>query len=75
MRIAGTTLAILLISVPLAIFITIVLRPLWSWLEATFNIESIGHSGPAEWCYLTSYFTIVCCFCLIWWSKRCKSTH
>jgi hypothetical protein len=28
------------------------LLPLWSWFEAAAGVEAIGHSGPAEWCYL-----------------------
>jgi hypothetical protein len=31
------------------------LAPLWSWIEATYGIESIGHSGPAEWCFWAIY--------------------
>ena len=72
---AGIALAIFLISLPLAIFVTIMLLPLWKWLESTFKIESIGHSGPSEWCYWTSYFIIVSCFCLIWWNKRRTGTR
>jgi len=70
LRNTGTIILIFLISLPLAIFATIVLLPLWRWLEATFKIESIGHSGPAEWCYWTIYFIIVTCLCLIWRYKR-----
>jgi hypothetical protein len=40
------------ISLPLGVVLTIVLFPFWSWFEATTGIESVGHSGPAEWCYL-----------------------
>lgn len=31
---------------------TILLFPFWSWLESFSRIESVGHSGPASWCYL-----------------------
>ena len=70
LRDVGIALVIFLISIPLAIFVTIMLLPLWRWLESTFKIESIGHSGPAEWCYWTSYFVIVSCFSLLWWNSR-----
>ncbi len=30
---------------------TVLMLPLWSWLEASSGIESVGHSGPAVWCY------------------------
>gem|GEM_PF-1744928 len=46
---------LLLASVPVALVVTIMTMPFWSWLEKTFMIESIGHSGPAAWCYLASY--------------------
>ena len=42
----------LLIAIPVAVVATILLLPLWRWVEASSGIESIGHSGPAEWCYL-----------------------
>ena len=42
----------LLIIAPLSVLITIVLAPLWRWLEAGTGIEAIGHSGPAAWCYV-----------------------
>jgi hypothetical protein len=34
---------------------TLLLIPFWSWIEATFALEAVGHSGPAAWCYWTSY--------------------
>lgn len=45
----------LLISVPASIVITLLLLPFWSWLEASFGFESIGHSGPAQWCYVAVF--------------------
>ena len=38
-------------SLPISFIVTILLFPLWSWVEKRFGIESVGHSGPAEWCY------------------------
>jgi hypothetical protein len=34
-------------------------EPLWSWIEASFGIESIGHSGPADWCFVAVYALLV----------------
>jgi hypothetical protein len=48
-------LALLVLCVPLAAGLTIALLPVWSWLEARFGIESVGHSGPADWCYGVVY--------------------
>jgi hypothetical protein len=49
------SLALLVLCVPLAAAVTIALLPVWSWLEATLAIESVGHSGPADWCYGVVY--------------------
>ena len=51
-------LIIIIIAVPLSIVVTIVLSPFWSWFEASTEIESLGHSGPAEWCYLVTYLLL-----------------
>ena len=46
--------ALLLASGPLGVVVTLALLPLWRWLEESYGIESVGHSGPAGWCYLVS---------------------
>jgi hypothetical protein len=51
-------LIIIIIAVPLSIVVTIVLSPFWSWLETSTGIESLGHSGPAEWCYLATFLLL-----------------
>lgn len=45
------SLGVLLLSLPLGVLLTLLLLPLWRWLEGTVGIEAIGHSGPAAWCY------------------------
>jgi hypothetical protein len=59
LRTAGIGLAICLIVAPVAFAVTIGLLPLWSWVEAKFAIESVGHSGPAGWCYLAVFIFIL----------------
>jgi len=54
-RIALLTLAVFIACLPIAILVTILLSPLWSWIEATYGIESIGHSGPSDWCFYLVY--------------------
>ena len=51
-------LAVLLACMPIAFLITMLLIPLWSWIEATYGIESIGHSGPSDWCFYLVYGTL-----------------
>ena len=48
-------LAVLIICMPIAFIGTILLSPLWSWIEKTYGIESIGHSGPSDWCFYVVY--------------------
>ena len=60
-------LAVLVICMPVAFFVTILLIPLWSWIEKTYGIESIGHSGPSDWCFysvytLLSLFAFICVY-------------
>ena len=59
LRIVLTLLAIIVIAAPLSAAVTILLFPFWSWLEVSVGIESVGHSGPAEWCYAVVFFLLV----------------
>jgi NADH:ubiquinone oxidoreductase subunit 5 (subunit L)/multisubunit Na+/H+ antiporter MnhA subunit len=66
LRSVGIALAICIVAAPIAIVGTIAFIPFWSWIESRFEIESIGHSGPAEWCYLATYIIILICACFVW---------
>jgi TRAP-type C4-dicarboxylate transport system permease small subunit len=59
MRIYLGMAAMILIAAPLSFLTTILLLPFWSWLEATTGIESVGHSGPAEWCYAAVFMIMI----------------
>lgn len=48
-------LLVLVISAPVALLGTLLLLPFWRWLEESSGLESIGHSGPASWCYVVVY--------------------
>jgi hypothetical protein len=50
---------IVAVCVPVSVVLTIVLLPLWRWIEKVFGLESIGHSGPAEWCYVATFLACV----------------
>ena len=39
-------------AVPVGAVLTVMLWPFWSWFEASTGIESLGHSGPATWCFV-----------------------
>ena len=68
-------LVILVVGLPLTFITTILLAPLWSWIEATYGIESIGHSGPADWCFgaILGLYLLVCA--LIFWLYRRKQVR
>jgi ABC-type antimicrobial peptide transport system permease subunit len=55
-------LGILLVSVPAGMVVAVLLFPFWRWLEESTGIESVGHSGPAEWCFVVSM--VVCALAL-----------
>ena len=54
-RLALVLASVAIACVPLTVFLTFLLVPLWRWIEATYSIESIGHSGPADWCFELIY--------------------
>ena len=55
---AAGLLAIVLLALPPAVATTVVLMPLWSRIEAFTGIESVGHSGPATWCYVATWIAL-----------------
>ena len=65
LRLSLKLLGVVLIAVPLSIVTTILLFPMWSWVEASTGIESVGHSGPAEWCYAAVFLVIAASGALI----------
>lgn len=66
LRAFAVGLAIVAGSLPLALVTTIILAPFWRWLEAVSGVESIGHSGPSDWCFWTIYGLYVLVFILAW---------
>ena len=67
-RIKGAVIAIgLLIGLmPLAAVTILFCLPLFRWIEAKFNIETIGHSGVAEWVFLVVYCIYVFITIIVW---------
>ena len=55
LRHLAPALGIATVCLPAAFILTFLLLPLWSWIEATYKIESLGHSGPADWCFGAVY--------------------
>jgi hypothetical protein len=58
-------------ALPAAAVVTFLLSPFWRWFEAATAIESIGHSGPAGWCFAVIYcFILVPTVGLWFWLRR-----
>ena len=55
--IALTLIAVL--ALPLTLILTFILSPFWNWFEAVSGIESLGHSGPANWCFVAMYLVVL----------------
>jgi type II secretory pathway component PulK len=53
--------AVLAACLPLSVIVTLLAQPLWSWIETTLGVEAVGHSGPAQWCFLATYALCVAC--------------
>jgi hypothetical protein len=47
--------SIVVLGVPATFFLTIALLPLWGAIERRYGLESVGHSGPADWCFWTVF--------------------
>ena len=49
---------VLILNIPTTFVVAIVLLPLWSWIETRYKIESVGHSGPSDWCFNVTYVAV-----------------
>ncbi len=45
--------------VPAGPVLTLLLFPWWSWLERATGWESMGHSGPAGWCFVAVWCVLL----------------
>jgi hypothetical protein len=52
--------AIVLIGMPISLAATFALMPLWSMIERRYGIESVGHSGPSDWCFWVVFGVYLC---------------
>jgi hypothetical protein len=50
---------IAILALPLTLILTFLLSPFWNWVEAVSGIESMGHSGPANWCLLAMFLVVL----------------
>ena len=45
-----------LLGFPIGFFGAVFTSPVWGWFERATGIESLGHSGPADWVFLLVIF-------------------
>ncbi len=62
--------ALALMGLPVAGVVTIFALPIWSWVEENVSLESVGHSGPAPWCFLATYLAVLIAAGLVWNTVR-----
>lgn len=67
---ALTLLGVTLGAAPVSVVLTILLQPLWSWIERRTGFESLGHSGPSVWCYIVVFVVLVSCAGYVVLSRR-----
>lgn len=63
----GGLLVLAVALAPLSFLATILLLPLWRWIESDVGIEAVGHFGPAEWCFAAVYALLAALGLAAWW--------
>ena len=70
MKRALTAIALALLfaaaALPLSAIMTLALLPLWRVIEERYGIESVGHSGPADWCFILIYALWISAGAIVW---------
>ena len=72
MKCAISVLLVGIVALPVALVATFLLLPLWRWIERVSGVESIGHSGPATWCFVVVYGGIFAAVLLARVWQRCR---
>ncbi len=57
-------------ALPLGAITTLALLPLWRTIEERYGIESVGHSGPADWCFILIYALWLSAGAGVWLVRR-----
>jgi hypothetical protein len=66
---------VLLLAIVPSAFVTILLLPVWSWVESRYGIESVGHSGPADWCFFVTYAVVAAAAGIVWGVSARRGRH
>ena len=68
----GIIVAAIVLAIPVSFFIAIGSLPLLRDAEKRWNIEVIGHSGPADWVLWTIWIVISVAFAVTIWLLMTK---
>jgi hypothetical protein len=72
MKLTTSVLLVGITVLPVALVATFLLLPFWRWIERVSGVESIGHSGPAAWCFVVTYGGISAAVLLARFWLRCR---
>lgn len=56
---AAIVVAAIVLGFPTGFIAAIVTSPFWGWFEGATGIESLGHSGPADWVFYLMFSVCV----------------
>ena len=65
--------AVLVLAMPTAFVLTIATFRFWRWIDVNTDLESFGHSGPADWCFYLVYAILVTVSFATWFFLGGKS--
>jgi hypothetical protein len=58
-RVVYSSIGLAILALPLSAVATILLSPIWSFLESSLQIEALGEKYPAPWCFVVVYLLFV----------------
>ncbi|WP_462114909.1 hypothetical protein [Lysobacter xanthus] len=67
MRAALVAAAAALLATPVAILATVLLLPMWSWMETQWGVEAVGHASLSAWCFVATGLVVVPSAALLAW--------
>ena len=58
LRAAAAAALAAVLMLPVAIVATFLLLPMWSWMDAHWGVEAVGHASLAEWCFVATWLAM-----------------
>lgn len=57
-RAAAAAALAAILMLPVAIVATFLLLPMWSWMDAHWGVEAVGHASLSEWCFVVTWIAM-----------------